>query len=58
MRAYRGRLAQLLHAPRADCVVPKTSAGQGLRAILNSFDLAAPRCRSQGEFDLDVILRE
>jgi len=35
--AYRARLAQLLNAPRSDCVVPKTSAGQGLRAILNSY---------------------
>src|ERR1700755_273652 len=32
--AFRGRIAQLIHAPRADCVVPKTSAGQGLRAVL------------------------
>src|SRR5215467_4193927 len=37
MEAYRSRLARLLGAPRADCVVPKTSAGQGLRAILNSY---------------------
>jgi kynureninase len=59
MEAYRGRLARLMHAPRSDCVIPKTSAGQGLRAILNSYD---DRCRvvaTRGEFDsLDVILRE
>ena len=36
--AYRARLARCCDAPRADCVVPKTSAGQGLRAILNSYD--------------------
>jgi kynureninase len=59
MRAYRGRLAQLLHAPRDDCVVPKTSAGQGLRAILNSFDSVPRVVATRGEFDsLDVILRE
>jgi kynureninase len=59
MRAYRGRLAQLLNAPRADCVVPKTSAGQGLRAILNCFDSAPRVVATRGEFDsLDVILRE
>src|SRR4030095_640276 len=59
MRAYRGRLAQLLHAPRDDCVVPKTSAGQGLRAILNSFDAVPRVVATRGEFDsLDVILRE
>jgi len=59
MQAFRGRLAQLLHAPRADCVVPKTSAGQGLRAILNTFDAVPRVVATRGEFDsLDVILRE
>ena len=61
MQAYRMRLARLMHAPRSDCVVPKTSAGQGLRAILNTYDRAArPRVvATRGEFDsLDVILRE
>ena len=59
--AYRARIARLVNAPRADCVVPKTSAGQGLRAILNAFDPAeTPRVvATRGEFDsLDVILRE
>jgi kynureninase len=59
--AYRGRLARLLHAPRADCVVPKTSAGQGLRAILNTCEPhPLPRVvATRGEFDsLDLILRE
>ncbi len=59
MQAFRGRLAQLLNAPRADCVVPKTSAGQGLRAILNTFDSIPRVVATRGEFDsLDVILRE
>jgi kynureninase len=59
MRAYRGRLAQLMNAPRADCVVPKTSAGQGLRAILNTYDAIPRVVATRGEFDsLDVILRE
>jgi kynureninase len=59
MTACRGRLAQLLHAPRADCVVPKTSAGQGLRAILNTYDGVPRVVATRGEFDsLDVILRE
>jgi kynureninase len=61
MQAYRTRLAQLMHAPRSDCVVPKTSAGQGLRAILNTYERGArPRVvATRGEFDsLDVILRE
>jgi kynureninase len=57
--AYRARLARLLGAPRADCVVPKTSAGQGLRAILNTFDTVPRVVATRGEFDsLDVILRE
>ena len=56
---HRARLAQLMHAPRADCVVPKTSAGQGLRAVLNTFDSPPRVVTTEGEFDsLDVILRE
>jgi len=59
MRAFRRRLALLLHAPRADCVVPKSSAGQGLRAILNTYDSVPRVVASRSEFDsLDVILRE
>jgi len=59
--AHRHRLAQLIGAPRSDCIVPKTSAGQGLRAILNTFERKyVPRVVAlRGEFDsLDVILRE
>src|SRR5690348_1364449 len=57
--AYRARLAALLHAPRTDSIVPKTSAGQGLRAILNSYDGMPRVVATRGEFDsLDVILRE
>src|SRR6267378_4128065 len=51
--AYRARLAQLLGAPRADCVVPKTSAGQGLRAILNTY--AGDLLAVVGQADLVVI---
>src|SRR5438034_9009658 len=36
--AYRARLAALLGASRADSIVPKTSAGQGLRAVLHTYD--------------------
>ena len=57
--AYRARLAALMHAPRADCVVPKTSAGQGLRAILNSYDRPPRVVATRGEFDsIDLILRQ
>src|SRR5664279_977137 len=59
MSAYRGRIAQLLHASDGTCVVPKTSAGQGLRAILNTYDHVPRVVATRGEFDsLDVILRE
>ncbi len=57
--AYRGRLARLMGASSADCVVPKTSAGQGLRTILNTYDGVPRVVATRGEFDsLDVILRE
>ena len=57
--AYRARLAQLLGAARADCVVPKTSAGQGLRAILNTYDQVPRVIATRGEFDsIDLILRQ
>ena len=58
MRAHRARIARLLGAPRDDCVVPKTNAGQGLRAILNSYDTVPRVVATRGEFDsIDVILR-
>ena len=59
MRAYRARLGALLHAPRADCIVPKTSAGQGLRAVLNTYDGVPRVVATRGEFDsIDLILRQ
>jgi len=59
---FRALVARLIGAKRADCVVPKTSAGQGLRAVLNALE---PDKRgklrvvaSDGEFDsIDFILR-
>jgi kynureninase len=58
-RAHRARLAALLGAVREDTVVPKTSAGQGLRAVLGSYDRPPRVVSTRGEFDsLDVILRE
>ncbi|MBV8551815.1 MAG: aminotransferase class V-fold PLP-dependent enzyme [Acidobacteriaceae bacterium] len=57
--AFRTRIAQLIHAPRVDCIVPKTSAGQGLRAVLNALS-GTPRILStRGEFDsIDVLLKQ
>jgi kynureninase len=59
MDAYRARLARLLGVARADAVVPKTSAGQGLRAVLNTYDRMPRVVATRAEFDsLDLILRE
>src|SRR5260370_21681204 len=33
---HRGRIAQLIGAPRPDCIVPKSSARHGLRTVLNA----------------------
>ena len=59
MGAFRRRLAALLGAARDDCVVPKTNAGQGLRAVLGTYDKMPRVVATRGEFDsLDLILRE
>ena len=59
MQAYRERWALLLNVPRADSIVPKTSAGQGLRAILNTYATPPRVIATRGEFDsIDVILRQ
>lgn len=59
---FRALVARLIGAKRADCVVPKTSAGQGLRAVLNAIESdRRGKLRvvaSDGEFDsIDFILR-
>ena len=55
---FRSLTATLVGSPRADCIIPKTSAGQGLRAVLNSFTTRPKVVTSDGEFDsLDFILR-
>lgn len=54
----RALLANLLGVTRADCFVPKTSAGQGLRTVLNLYDQPIQVLSTRGEFDsIDVILR-
>lgn len=60
MRAWRSRIARLIGLGRYDAVIPKTSAGQGLRAILNAHpqDRPVPVVTTCGEFDsVDFILR-
>jgi kynureninase len=55
---FRSNVARLIAAPSADCIVPKTSAGQGLRAILNGFDERIKVVTTSGEFDsIDIILK-
>ena len=55
---FRTLTAMLLNAPRPDCIVPKTSAGQGLRAVLNALPGTLRVVATAGEFDsLDFILR-
>jgi len=59
---FRALVARLIGAKRADCVVPRTSAGQGLRAVLNAIESdKRGKLRvvaSDGEFDsIDFILR-
>jgi len=57
--AFRARIAVLIHAPRPDCIVPKTSAGQGLRTVLNAFPGRPRVITTRGEFDsVDVILKQ
>jgi kynureninase len=56
---FRARIAQLIHAPRVDCIVPKTSAGQGLRAILNALPGTPCVLSTRGEFDsIDLLLKQ
>lgn len=62
-QAHRTRIAQLIHAPRPDCIVPKVSAGQGLRTVLNALprdSSGVPRIlTTASEFDsVDVILKQ
>lgn len=57
--AFRSRIATLIGSPRIDCIVPKTSAGQGLRTVLNALP-GTPRVLStRGEFDsIDMVLKQ
>src|ERR1700759_4523900 len=57
--AFRTSIATLIGAPRPDCVVPKTSAGQGLRTVLNALPGKPRVVTTRGEFDsVDVILKQ
>ena len=54
----RAMVAHLAGVSRSDCILPKTSAGQGLRTVLNLHDEKIRVLSTQGEFDsIDIILR-
>lgn len=58
MQSFRQQTATLIHAESADCIIPKTSAGQGLRAILNCYDSPIKVLTSSDEFSsIDFILK-
>ena len=58
-QAHRTRIAQLIGVPRYDCIIPKTSAGQGLRTVLNALPGTPRVISTTGEFDsIDVILKQ
>jgi kynureninase len=58
MNRFRSLTATLINAPRPDCIVMKTAAGQGLRAVLNALPGKPRVVATEGEFDsLDFILR-
>ena len=58
-QAHRWRLAQLIGASRFDCIIPKTSAGQGLRTVLNALSGVPRVVSTTEEFDsIDVILKQ
>ncbi|MBL8886103.1 MAG: aminotransferase class V-fold PLP-dependent enzyme [Phycisphaerales bacterium] len=59
MTTFRHNIACLIGLNRADAVVPKISAGQGLRAVMNAMPQEKPRViATRGEFDsIDFILK-
>ena len=55
---FRALSARLVGVPDAGSIVPKTSAGQGLRAVLNALEPGVRILSTDAEFDsLDFILR-
>ena len=56
--AFRALTRTLVGAATPDCIIPKTSAGQGLRAVLNALPGKPRVLTTDAEFDsLDFILR-
>jgi kynureninase len=59
IEGFRARVGALVGAGSPDRIVPKTNAGQGLRAALNALPSTRPNIvATSGEFDsVDVILK-
>ena len=51
IQVFRWSIARLIQAPREDCIVPKTSAGQGLRTVLNCYDEKIKVVTTTAEFN-------
>jgi kynureninase len=59
LTGFRLKTAQLTGALRPDCIVPKSSAGQGLRAVLNSFPTPPRVLTTTAEFDsVEILLQQ
>lgn len=56
---YRAQIAQLMRWSQPDAIVPKSSAAQGLRAVLNAMPCKCPKVIStRCEFDsIDFVLK-
>jgi kynureninase len=58
IQVFRKSIARLIQATREDCIVPKTSAGQGLRTVLNCYDEKIKVVTTTAEFSsIDHILK-
>jgi kynureninase len=58
MAMFRSRVASLIHAAGPHCIVPKASAGQGLRAVLNCHGEQIRVIATRSEFNsIDFILK-
>ncbi|HET6374648.1 MAG TPA: aminotransferase class V-fold PLP-dependent enzyme, partial [Methylocella sp.] len=58
MALFRARVASLIRAPGPQCIVPKASAGQGLRAVLNCYTGPLRIVATRSEFSsIDFILK-
>ncbi len=56
---YRAALASLLNLGRPDCIVPKTSAGQALRTVLNTLPKGSTVLTTRDEFtSIAVVLAQ